>query len=76
MCLVVESCLSLCDPLDCSPPGSSVHADSPGKNTGVGAMPSCKDFPNSGVEPRSPALQVNSLPSKPPGKPKLEFSRI
>ena len=25
-----------CDPMDCSPPGSSVHRDSPGKNTGVG----------------------------------------
>ena len=27
---------TLCDPMDCSPPGSSVHGDSPGKNTGVG----------------------------------------
>ena len=27
---------SLCDPLNCSPPASSVHEDSPGKNTGVG----------------------------------------
>ena len=26
----------LCDPMNCSPPGSSVHGDSPGKNTGVG----------------------------------------
>jgi len=25
-----------CDPMDCSQPGSSVHGDSPGKNTGVG----------------------------------------
>ena len=25
MCLVTQSCLTLCDPLDCSPPGSSVH---------------------------------------------------
>ena len=29
-------CLTLCDPVDCSLPGSSVHGDSPGKNTGVG----------------------------------------
>ena len=36
LCLVTESCPTLCDPLDCSPPGSSVHGDSPGKNTGVG----------------------------------------
>ena len=34
--LVAQSCPTLCDPMDCSPPGSSVHGDSPGKNTGVG----------------------------------------
>ena len=31
-----QSCLTLCDPVNCSPPDSSVHRDSPGKNTGVG----------------------------------------
>ena len=31
-----QLCLILCDPMDCSPPGSWVHGDSPGKNTGVG----------------------------------------
>ena len=36
VCLVTQSCPTLCDPMDCSPPGSSVHEDSPGKNTGVG----------------------------------------
>ena len=25
MCLVTQSCLTLCIPMDCSPPGSSVH---------------------------------------------------
>ena len=34
--LVAQSCLTLCDPTDCSSPGSSVHEISPGKNTGVG----------------------------------------
>ena len=34
--LVAQSCPTPCDPMDCSPPGSSVHGDSPGKNTGVG----------------------------------------
>ena len=33
---VAQSCPTLWDPMDCSPPGSSVHGDSPGKNTGVG----------------------------------------
>ena len=35
MCLFVQSCPTLCNPMDCSLPGSSVHGDSPGKNTGV-----------------------------------------
>ena len=34
VCLV--SHVRLCDPMDYSPPGSSLHGDSPGKNTGVG----------------------------------------
>ena len=36
MCLVVQLCPALCDPMDCSPPGSSLHGDSAGKNTGMG----------------------------------------
>jgi len=36
LCLVTQSCLTLCNSMDCSAPGSSVHGDSPGKNTGVG----------------------------------------
>ena len=38
VCLVAQSCPTLCDPRDCSPPGSSVHGDSPGRNTGVGCL--------------------------------------
>ena len=38
--LVTQSCVTLCDPMDCSPPGSSVHEDFPG-NIGVG----CHAFP-------------------------------
>ena len=30
-----QSCLTLCDPMDCNPPGSFVHEDSPGKNAGL-----------------------------------------
>ena len=36
LCLVSLSCPTVCDPMDCSPPGSSVHGDSPGKNIGAG----------------------------------------
>ena len=31
LCLVAQSCPTLCDPVDCSPSGSSVRGDSPGK---------------------------------------------
>ena len=34
LCIVAQSCLTLCDLMDCSPSGCSVHRDSPGKNTG------------------------------------------
>ena len=35
VCLSCFSCVRLCDAMDCSLPGSSVHGDSPSKNTGV-----------------------------------------
>ena len=35
---VAQLCPTLCDPMNCSPPGSSVHGDSLGKNTGVGCQ--------------------------------------
>ena len=72
---VAQSCPTLCDPMDCSPPASSVHGDSPGKNTGVGCHALLQGIfstqgSNPGIEPRSLTLQVDSLPSKPPEKPK------
>ena len=59
--------------MDYSLPGSSVHGDSPGKNTGVGchALPP-GDLPDPGIKPTSPApdaLTVDSLPTRPLGKP-------
>ena len=38
LCFVTQSCLTLCNPKTCSLPGSSVHGDSPGQNTGVGSL--------------------------------------
>ena len=56
--------------MDCSPPGSCVHEIFPGKNTGVGCHFLLQGiFPIQGIKPRSPALQADSLPSEPPGKP-------
>ena len=44
LCLVTQLCLTLWDPMDCSPPGSSVHGHSPGKNTGVGCRALLQDM--------------------------------
>ena len=55
LCLVAQSCLTLCDPIDCSPPGFSVHGDSPGRNTGVGCHALLQGiFPTQGSNPGHP----------------------
>ena len=68
--LAAQSCTTLCDPKDCSPPISSVHEDSPGKNTGEGGHALLQgNLPSPGAEPKSPAIQVDSSQHEPPGKP-------
>ena len=63
-CLVAKLCLTLCDPVNSSsPPGSSVHGDSPGKNTGVGCHVLLQGiFPTQGPNPHLLHWQVDSLP--------------
>ena len=52
ICLVSQSCLTLCNPMDCSLPGSSVHGNSPGKNTEVGCHALLQGiFPTRGSNP-------------------------
>ena len=63
---VSASVITLCNPRDWSPPGSSVHGDSPGKNKGVGYFLHQGNLP--GIELRSPAFQVDFLPYELPGK--------
>ena len=65
-----QSCLTLCNPTDCSPPGSSVHGDSPGKSSGMGCHALLQEiFPNQGSNPGLPHCRQIFLPSEPPGKP-------
>ena len=73
LCLVTQSCPTLFDPMDCSPPGSSVHGDSPGKIMSWLPCPPPGDLPNLETEPRSPALQADSLSSEPPRKPSIPY---
>ena len=64
---------TLCDPMGCGPPGSFCLWNSPGKNTVVGSHSLLQgNLPNPGIKPASPALQMDSSPSEPPGKPPEE----
>ena len=66
---LLPSCSTVCDPMDCSPSGSSVHGDSPGKSTGVPLLQGI--FWTQGSNLHLLHLlhwQVCSLPLVPPGK--------
>ena len=66
--LAAQWCLTLCDPMDCCPPGSSVHGDCPGNNIGVHCHDLLQEtFPTQGSNPGL-TVQADSLPSEPPGK--------
>ena len=64
-----ESCSIMSDSLQ--PHGLYSPWNSPGQNTGVGSLSLLQEFfPNLGIEPRSLALQIDSLTVEPQGKPK------
>ena len=75
----LQSCPTLCDPMDCNLPGSCPW-DSPSKNTGVGCHALLQGiFPTQGLNPRILCLlhwQVDSLPLVPPGKPTKPTARV
>ena len=52
LCLVAQSLSTVCNPMDYTPPGSSIHGDSPDKNTGVGCHALLQGiFPTQGSNP-------------------------
>ena len=71
-CSMASSCLTLCDPVDCSPPGSSIHGDFPHKNTRMGSHALLQGiFLTQGSNPNLLCLlhwQAGSLPLVLPGK--------
>ena len=70
--LVAQSCLTFCNPMDCSSSGSSVHGFLQARILEWIPIPFSRGSSQPGTEARSPispALQVDSLPSEPPGKP-------
>ena len=60
--LVTQLCPTLCDPMDCSPPGSSAHGILQARILEWTAIPSPGDLPDPGIESMSPALAGGSLP--------------
>ena len=75
MCLVSQSCPTLCDLMDCTLPDSSVYGDSLGKNTGVGSHALLQGiFPTQRSNPSLLCLlhwQVYSLPLSHLGSPMI-----
>ena len=71
--MCAQSCPTLCNPMDCSPPGSSTRGISQARILEWVAISSSRDLPNPGIEPRSPAssaLKGEFFTTEPPGKPK------
>ena len=67
--LVAKLCLTLWDPTDCSPPGSSFHGISRQEYWSGLPFPSPGDLPDPGIKPASPALAGRSFTAEPPGSP-------
>ena len=66
--LIIKSCPALCDPMDYSPPASSVHGISQQEYWSGLPFLSPGYLPQPEIKPGSPVLQVDSLPTEPPGK--------
>jgi len=73
--LITQSCLILWDPMDCSPPGSSVHGILQARLLEWLTIPFSRESSQSKDEPSCPALKVDSLPFEPPEKPTLLSGR-
>ena len=66
---MLQLCLTLCDPTDCSLPGSTVHGILQARILEWVAISFSRGSSQPRVEPRSPALQADSLPTELQGKP-------
>ena len=67
-CLVAQHVWLFGDPMDCGPPGSSVHGILQARRVEWVAFPPPGNLPDPGIEPTSPVLQVDSLPLESLGK--------
>ena len=74
--LVAKSCLIHCNPVNYSPPGSSVHGVSQARILEWVPSPSLGDLPGPGMEPAFPALQADAVLTEPHGKPALQADDV
>jgi len=72
--LVTQSCPTLCDPMDYSPPGSSVHGIIQARILEWVATSFSRGSSPPGIKPGSPAVQADSLPTASPGKPSKKIA--
>ena len=76
---LLRLCPTLCSPMDYSPPGSSVHGILQVRILEWVAIPPQGHLVHPGIELvslMSPALQADSLPLAPPGKPIYIYKHI
>ena len=65
--MCVQSCLTLCDPMGYSLPGSPVHGILQARILELSAISSSRDLPDSGIEPESSALVGGLFTTEPKG---------
>ena len=68
---LLQSCPTLCDPIDGSPPGSPIPGILQARVLERGAIAFIWDLPEIGIEPVSPALVGRFFTTELPGKPKM-----
>ena len=72
-CLIAQLCPTLCNPVDCSPPGPSVHGILQARILEWLPFPPPGDLPNPEIKPRLPAFKGRFFTAEPPGKPTLSL---
>ena len=74
--LVAQLCLTVCNPMDCSPSGSSIHGTLLARTLEWVPFRSPGDLPDPGIKPGLLTLQAGSLPSESQGKSKCLWGDI
>ena len=69
--LAAQSCLILCDPINCSPPGSFVHGILQARILEWATIPFSRESSRPRDQTQVSRTSADSLPSEPPGKTRV-----